>query len=100
MRKTFAILVIVMMSAIAVWGQASSSKTAPAAPTGTTAKPNNAATLATSTKPTADFQYDGGKNHLRAVSRQGPAFGVANFIGLASGTKDWRNPSKRRDEAW
>ncbi len=91
MRKTFVILVIVTMGAIAVWGQASSSKTAPAAPTGTTAKPNGAATPATSTKPTAIINTTAGKMTCTLFPDKAPV-GVANFIGLASGTKDWKNP--------
>src|SRR5579872_5323969 len=93
MRKTFAILVIIM-AASAAWGQASSAtQTAPAAKPGTAAKPSGAAkpVVHTSTKPTAIIKTTAGNMTCTLFPDKAP-IGVANFIGLASGTKDWKNP--------
>jgi len=93
MRKTFAILVTIM-AASAAWGQASSAtQTAPAAKPGTAAKPSGAAkpVVHTSTKPTAIIKTTAGNMTCTLFPDKAP-IGVENFIGLASGTKDWKNP--------
>jgi peptidyl-prolyl cis-trans isomerase A (cyclophilin A) len=92
MRKTFAISVMVILAAVVAWGPASSSgQTTPAAPTGTAAKPSDAAKPAASTKPTAIINTTAGKMTCTLFPDKAPV-GVENFIGLASGTKDWKNP--------
>ena len=82
MRKQFAVLVIsaVMAAASLAWAQ-----TAPAAKPATAAKP------AAPTKPTAIINTTVGKMTCTLFPDKAP-IGVANFIGLATGTKDWRNP--------
>ncbi len=91
MRKTFAILVIMVATSVA-WGQASSgTKAAPAAKTGAAAQSSAAAKPAASTKPTAIINTTAGKMTCTLFPDKAP-IGVENFIGLASGTKDWKNP--------
>jgi peptidyl-prolyl cis-trans isomerase A (cyclophilin A) len=90
MHKTFAILVIMVATSMA-WGQAGSGgQTVPAAPTGTAAKPSSAAKPA-AIKPTAVINTTAGKMTCTLFPDKAP-IGVENFIGLASGTKDWKNP--------
>ena len=92
MRKAFAILLMVVGSVAAGWAQASSTtQTTPAAKTGTAAKPSTAAKPAVSTKPTAIINTSVGKMTCTLFPDKAP-IGVENFIGLASGTKDWKNP--------
>jgi peptidyl-prolyl cis-trans isomerase A (cyclophilin A) len=97
MRKAFAILVIiVIMAAVSAAGAqtGSTAQTAPAAKTGTAAKPSGgSATAAThaATKPTAIINTTVGKMTCTLFPDKAP-IGVENFIGLASGTKDWKNP--------
>ncbi|HEY6369725.1 MAG TPA: peptidylprolyl isomerase [Candidatus Sulfotelmatobacter sp.] len=86
MRKTFVILVMTLVTALAVWGQA-----APAAKTGAAAQSSAAAKPAGSTKPTAIINTTAGKMTCTLFPDKAPV-GVENFIGLASGTKDWKNP--------
>jgi len=92
MRRAFAILtVMVMMMAAAAWAQTSSTmQAAPAAKPTTTAKPAGAAAPA-ATKPTAIIKTTVGNLNCTLFPDKAP-IGVANFIGLASGTKDWKNP--------
>jgi peptidyl-prolyl cis-trans isomerase A (cyclophilin A) len=85
MRKTFAILVMVL-AASAVWAQSGSST--PATNQGTpAAKP----AVHVSTKPIAIIKTTVGNLTCTLFPDKAP-IGVANFIGLASGTKDWKNP--------
>ena len=92
MRKTFAILVTTIMAASAAWGQAASAaQSAPAAKTGAAAKPSGTAATNGATKPTAIINTTAGKMTCTLFPDKAP-IGVANFIGLASGTKDWKNP--------
>ena len=55
------------------------------------AKPSTAAKPATATKPTAIIKTTAGKMTCTLFPDKAP-IGVENFIGLASGTKDWKNP--------
>ena len=94
MRKTFAILMMTTVAAAAAWGQASSAtQAAPAPKTSTAAKPSGAAkpVVHTATKPTAIINTTVGKMTCTLFPDKAP-IGVENFIGLASGTKDWKNP--------
>ena len=89
MRKTFVRLATILMAGSVVFvpngmvGQAS-----PAKPS-TAAKPATAASVAA--KPTAVIDTTAGKLTCSLFPDKAP-IGVANFIGLASGTKDWKNP--------
>src|SRR5664279_5597633 len=91
MHKTFAILVIMVATSVA-WGQASSgTKAAPAAKAGAAAQSSAAVKPAASTKPTAIINTTAGKMTCTLFPDKAP-IGVENFIGPASGTKDWKNP--------
>jgi peptidyl-prolyl cis-trans isomerase A (cyclophilin A) len=86
MRKQFGTLLLIFTAAIAGAAQSSTgAQTAPAA------KPAPAAHPA-STEPTAIINTMAGKLTCTLFPDKAP-IGVANFIGLASGTKDWKNPA-------
>lgn len=85
MRK--AILVIVM-AVSAVWAQSTSGQAAPAKPA---AKPVTHAAPAPSANPMAIIDTTAGKMTCTLFPDKAP-IGVQNFIGLATGTKDWKNP--------
>jgi peptidyl-prolyl cis-trans isomerase A (cyclophilin A) len=87
-------LVILMALSVAAVAAAQSSAPASAPKASTTAKPNTATTAANpaaSTKPTAIINTTVGKMTCTLFPDKAP-IGVANFIGLATGTKDWKNP--------
>lgn len=89
MRRTFAILgTVLTIGALAV-GQATSASKAEAAKPASAAKPAIAASSAT--KPTAVIDTTAGKMTCTLFPDKAPV-GVANFVGLATGTKDWKNP--------
>ena len=93
MRKALAILTM-MVTVSAVGAQTgSTTQAAPAAKSGAAAKPSGTATAAvhTATKPTAVINTTVGKLTCTLFPDKAPV-GVENFIGLASGTKDWKNP--------
>ncbi|HEY3972387.1 MAG TPA: peptidylprolyl isomerase [Candidatus Sulfotelmatobacter sp.] len=83
MRRVFAILILILAVGLSGWAQ-----TAPAAKPSAAAKP---ATPAASTKPIAVIDTTVGKMTCTLFPDKAP-IGVANFIGLANGTKDWKNP--------
>ena len=87
MRQVFAILGIVFMAGAAALAQGSSpSQAAPGKPrTAASTSPHVAA------KPTAIIDTTAGKMTCTLFPDKAP-IGVANFIGLASGTKDWKSP--------
>src|SRR5579864_98583 len=81
MRKSVAIMISFLSLAVAAWSQAASpAKSEPA---------KKAA--AVSGEPTAVIETTAGKLTCKLFEKQTPET-VANFIGLASGTKDWKNP--------
>ena len=86
MRKPLLIVSILFFSCLMSWAQA-----APAAPAkkpaATAAKPATAA----SAEPTAVIDTTAGKLTCKLFPDKAP-IGVANFIGLADGTKDWASP--------
>src|SRR6202167_6182525 len=87
MRNAFIVSALFSMSAFAVWAQ-SSTQAAPAA------KPATGATAvhhAAAGPPTAIIDTTAGKLTCTLFPDRAP-IGVANFIGLATGTKDWKNP--------
>ncbi len=72
----------------AAWGQSSSTtQAAPAAKTGAAATP----AVHVVTKPTAIIKTTVGNLTCTLFPDKAP-LGVQNFIGLASGTKDWKSP--------
>jgi peptidyl-prolyl cis-trans isomerase A (cyclophilin A) len=91
MRKAFSIVFLLTLSAMAQSGSAAQSTTTPktgtAAKSSTTAKPP----VHTATKPTAIIKTTAGNMTCTLFPDKAP-IGVENFIGLASGTKDWKNP--------
>jgi peptidyl-prolyl cis-trans isomerase A (cyclophilin A) len=92
MRSIFAGLITVGIiaagAASAAWAQASSTtQAAPAATTGAAAKP----AVHVVTKPTAIIKTTVGNMTCTLFPDKAP-LGVANFMGLASGTKDWKSP--------
>jgi peptidyl-prolyl cis-trans isomerase A (cyclophilin A) len=91
MRNCFSVCLLIAAGCSAGWSQAApAAKTTPAkkpAAATTTAKP--AAT--TSAQPTAIIETTAGKLTCTLFPDVAP-LGVANFIGLAQGTKDWTNP--------
>jgi peptidyl-prolyl cis-trans isomerase A (cyclophilin A) len=99
MRKAFAILVVSVFIIASVFAQTSSStQTAPTTPkSSTTAKPSAGTkppvhhTPVAATKPTAIIATTAGNMTCTLFPDKAP-IGVENFIGLANGTKDWKNP--------
>jgi len=79
MRRLF--LILITMSFSAAWAQSQ----APLA------KPSSPAKPATSARPTAIIDTIAGKMTCTLFPDKAP-IGVENFIGLATGTKDWKNP--------
>ena len=86
MRKAFSILFVIVMAAYTLVAQSNSGSqtTASAA-----ARP---AAQASAAKPTAIIDTSVGKMTCTLFSDKAP-IGVANFIGLATGTRDWKNPA-------
>jgi len=80
-RKIVAFGALLMAGSLAA-AQASSAKPS------TTAKP---ATPASASQPTAVIDTTAGKMNCTLFPVKAP-IGVANFIGLANGTKEWKNP--------
>jgi peptidyl-prolyl cis-trans isomerase A (cyclophilin A) len=91
MRKTFAILMTLAAASVA-WTQTSS--TTQSASPSTSAKPATAAkpVVHMATTPTATIKTAAGDMTCTLFPDKAP-IGVANFIGLANGTKDWKNPA-------
>lgn len=87
MRKEFAILAVMLVAGSAALAQSSTG--AQAAKPSTTAQ---AATPAAPAMPTAIIDTTAGKMTCTLFPDKAP-IGVANFIGLAKGTKDWKSPS-------
>jgi peptidyl-prolyl cis-trans isomerase A (cyclophilin A) len=80
MQKGFTPLVLVLLAASAMAQSASSTQAAPAKPAAV-AKP----------RPTAIIDTTAGKMNCTLFPDKAPV-GVANFIGLANGSKDWKSP--------
>jgi peptidyl-prolyl cis-trans isomerase A (cyclophilin A) len=95
LRTMFAILLSITLVAIASAQSSSGTQAAPAAKSSTAAKP------AAATKPvvhhpaaagtTAVIQTSVGNLNCTLFPDKAP-LGVANFVGLANGTRDWKNP--------
>ncbi len=100
MHKAFAILIFSTVSMVVVLAQTSSSapQSTPTTPKSSTAakpsagtKPPVHHTPVAATKPTAIITTTAGPMSCTLFPDKAP-LGVENFIGLASGTKDWKNP--------
>ena len=88
MRNAFLVSALLSISALAVWAQ-SSTQAAPAAKPATTPKPPVHRVAAGTT--TAIIETTVGNMTCTLFPDKAP-IGVQNFIGLATGTKDWKNP--------
>ena len=88
MHKTFTVFAILMIAVCGSLAQSTSTKqsTPAAKPSGTAKAP-----VHTTTKPTAIIKTTAGNMTCTLFPDKAPV-GVENFIGLASGTKDWKNP--------
>lgn len=86
MRKIIGLSAIIVLLSFSVWSQ-----TKPA----TTTPPRRAGTPAASTEdmpdPIAIIDTTSGKMTCTLFSKKAP-IGVANFVGLSTGTKDWTSP--------
>jgi peptidyl-prolyl cis-trans isomerase A (cyclophilin A) len=94
MRNGFAIVILLIAVSAALTQsssptQGATPKAGTAAKTSSAAKP--AAATATATKPTAIINTTVGKMTCALFPDKAP-IGVENFVGLATGTKDWNNP--------
>src|SRR5271169_575189 len=88
MRNNLLVSILLSMAALAVWAQ-SSTQAAPAAKPATAAKAPVHHVAAG--PPTAVIETTVGKLTCTLFPDKAP-IGVENFIGLATGTKDWKNP--------
>ena len=86
MRTILSTAVILLFSSFLVAQAGSTSQPAAKSP----AKPATPAATAPA-EPTAIIHTTAGDMHCTLFEKQAP-IGVANFIGLAEGTKDWTNP--------
>jgi peptidyl-prolyl cis-trans isomerase A (cyclophilin A) len=98
MRRLFASFILILITVVASLTASAQSGTqaAPAAKPSTAAKPSAAAKPAArpatvATKPTAIIDTTAGKMTCTLFPDKAP-IGVENFIGLANGTRDWKNP--------
>jgi len=96
MRRIVTILILFSVAGLGVLAQDNSStQTSPAAKPTTPAKPATGAKTpvhrAVSAEPTAVFNTTAGTLRCTLFEKETPET-VANFIGLATGTKDWKNP--------
>jgi cyclophilin family peptidyl-prolyl cis-trans isomerase len=87
MRKVFATLTLVLTAASVLAQSSSSPQEAPGTKPSTTAKP----VVHAANKPIALIDTTAGKMTCTLFPDKAP-IGVENFIGLATGTKDWKNP--------
>jgi peptidyl-prolyl cis-trans isomerase A (cyclophilin A) len=85
MRQLIAVILTIFSSVFVAWTQATPST-----------KPESAkrpvAKAAASAEPTAIFDTTVGKLTCKLYEKEAPET-VANFIGLATGTKDWKSPT-------
>ncbi|MGA9543351.1 MAG: peptidylprolyl isomerase [Candidatus Sulfotelmatobacter sp.] len=87
MRNAFLVSALLGMSALAGWAQSSTQAAPPAKPAAGATTVHHAA----AGPPTAIIDTTAGKLTCTLFPDKAP-IGVANFIGLATGTKDWKNP--------
>jgi peptidyl-prolyl cis-trans isomerase A (cyclophilin A) len=87
MRNAFIVSALLGMFALAVWAQSGPQAAPPAKPAAGATTVHHAA----AGPPTAIIDTTVGKLTCTLFPDKAP-IGVANFIGLATGTKDWKNP--------
>jgi peptidyl-prolyl cis-trans isomerase A (cyclophilin A) len=91
MGRRLALTFLIAIAGCAAWAQTSSAtQSAPAAKPSTAAKQTTVAKPAPA-PPTAIIDTTAGKMTCTLFPGKAP-IGVANFIGLATGTRDWKNP--------
>ncbi len=90
MRNAFLVSVLLSTAALAGWAQ-TGTQASPATKPGTPTKPPVHHTAAATGTPTAIIETTVGNLTCILFPDKAP-LGVANFIGLATGTKDWKNP--------
>jgi peptidyl-prolyl cis-trans isomerase A (cyclophilin A) len=95
LRKTLALIAFIFMVALGGWAHSgSATQTTPAAKPGAATQPGSATKPAvhhTAAATTAVIETSVGNLNCTLFPDKAP-LGVANFIGLANGTKDWKNP--------
>lgn len=89
MRTAICVLFVACLLSIPAWSQAAAPPAKPAAAPPPPAKTGPA--QPTAGHPTAIIDTTAGKLTCKLFPDKAP-IGVANFIGLANGTKDWTNP--------
>ena len=87
MRQHVLSIVAIMLLSPLMWSQAATTAKKPVHKTATAP----AASPASSGEPVAVFDTTAGKLRCTLFEKETPVT-VANFIGLATGTKDWKNP--------
>lgn len=92
MRICFSICLLISVTCSTAWSQTTPAPKTPPAKKPTAAAPAAAKpAVTTSAQPTAIIETTAGKLTCTLFPDVAP-IGVANFIGLAQGTKDWTNP--------
>ncbi len=91
MRKNIGLMVVIACAIAAAAARAQSTPSAQGTPTAKPAATAKPAMHATPSKPIAVINTTVGKLTCTLFPDKAP-IGVENFIGLASGTKDWKNP--------
>jgi peptidyl-prolyl cis-trans isomerase A (cyclophilin A) len=93
MEKRFLMIALLCATAMGQTATTPKAATKPAAPkaAGAATRPVAKPAVAASTGPTATIETTVGKLTCKLFPDKAP-IGVANFIGLAKGTKDWTNP--------
>jgi len=91
MRNAFVVSFLFTLASVAAWAQ-STTQAAPTAKPAATAKPPVHHTAAATGAPTAVIETTAGKMTCTLFPDKAP-IGVENFIGLATGKKDWKNPA-------
>ena len=91
MRKHLGIIPAVCLISALMWSQAAPSAKPAATPKPSTATKSTASKAAASGEPTAVIDTTAGKLRCKLFEKETPIT-VMNFIALASGTKDWKNP--------
>ena len=86
MRRMVGLLIMVVIFSLSVWSQ-----TKPATATAPRRAGSPAASAEDTPDPIAIIDTSAGKMNCTLFPKKAP-IGVANFIGLATGTKDWTNP--------
>ena len=89
MRKTLAHLTLLSLYSLGAWAQGASTQKTPAGKPAAGSK--TAVHHAATGQSTAVIDTTAGKMNCTLFPDKAP-IGVANFIGLATGTKDWKNP--------